>query len=372
MPAFKSVPMLSKHKSVRRFSRLSVGVLTALMISGGAAAQQGSFEDPFYGSGGQQAQQTYQPTASGQVNARADAQTGMSADMAARLQLMEDRLYRLERDVEGLVRLGGAGAGGRGQGGGLQGDAAASISLRLSALESEIAGVTGLIEEMRHQLMVARETNRKSREDFEYRLRALEARAGGGGGAVIGTGTGTGTGTGAGNAGQPAQPGGGPEQLPPDDLFGSPIPGGGRDMIADNGQPTGGAVPVLEPKPLYQKSMQQLAQRDYANAEASLTAFIERYPDHALTPNAQYWLGESHYARNDYKKAAAAFLAGVRNYPSSNKAPDSMLKLAMSLNQLGLNTQACGTLAELKVRHKNLSAKIAARVAREEQAMQCQ
>ncbi len=362
MSASKPLPFLSGRGVTRRLSRISAGLLVAVCVSGGAAAQQGSFDDPFYGSGQGQGQAQAQNSA--QMNAQTGARAGVSADLAARLQLMEDRLYRLERDVEGLVRLGGSGAAGRGQGGAaMQGDAAASLSLRLSALESEIAGVTGLIEEMRHLLMVERETARKSREDFEYRLRALEARAGGaasGGGAADAGGS------------QTPPPGGGQEQLPPDDLFGSPIPGDGKDMIADGGRPTDGPVPMLEPKPLYQRAMQQLAQRDYANAEGSLTAFIERYPDHALTPNAQYWLGESHYARNDYKKAAAAFLAGVRNYPSSNKASDSMLKLAMSLNQLGLTKQACGTLAELKVRHKNLSAKIAARVAREEQAMQCQ
>lgn len=361
MPDTQSGQQAAKF-SVNRFAGLVGGAVMAVSIVGGAIAQQGSFDDPFYGGGQQNAQTDYQRGSAAQANARTSA--NVSADLSTRLQSFEDRLYRLERDVEGLVRLGG---GQRGPGGSssLDVDAASTLSLRLSALESEIASMTGLIEEMRHQLMMEQETSRKAREDVEFRLRAIEGRLSGGAGIAPPPTAGGGE----------APRDGGQTQVPPDDLFASPMPdgeaGAGTDVIGQTGsQPV--TIPPMEPKELYQRSMQQLAQRDYVNAEASLTTFIERHGDHPLTPNAQYWLGESHYARNDYKQAAAAFLAGVRNYPNSNKAPDSMLKLAMSLNQLGLTAQACGTLKELQTRHIKLSAKIAARVAREEQAMSCQ
>ena len=59
-------------------------------------------------------------------------------------------------------------------------------------------------------------------------------------------------------------------------------------------------------------------------------------------------LGETYYVRKQYKNAADAFLEGYRKYSGSDKAPDTLLKLGMSLAELGQNDAACSTLKELK------------------------
>ena len=68
---------------------------------------------------------------------------------------------------------------------------------------------------------------------------------------------------------------------------------------------------------------------------------MSKYPDHSLAGSAQYWLGETFYAQGDFKRAAQTFLQGYKKYPKSLRAPDSLLKLGISLNRLGQPEQAC-------------------------------
>jgi len=102
---------------------------------------------------------------------------------------------------------------------------------------------------------------------------------------------------------------------------------------------------------LYSQGYGQLLQRDYAGAEASFRGLVERFPADPLAGKAEYWLGESYYARGAFKDAADAFLASYRTYGSSEKAPDSLLKLAMSLAALGEKDAACSTFAEFGAKY---------------------
>jgi TolA-binding protein len=45
-----------------------------------------------------------------------------------------------------------------------------------------------------------------------------------------------------------------------------------------------------------------------------------------------------------YKQAAQSFLTGFQDFPKSRKAPDSLLKLGLSLNRMGQKQQACAAL----------------------------
>ena len=47
--------------------------------------------------------------------------------------------------------------------------------------------------------------------------------------------------------------------------------------------------------------------------------------------------------RGQYKNAADAFLKGYKKYKSGDKAPDTLLKLGMSLAELGQKDAACST-----------------------------
>lgn len=102
-----------------------------------------------------------------------------------------------------------------------------------------------------------------------------------------------------------------------------------------------------EPQALYDYSLGLMRQGNYAGAEASLKVFLDRHSDNALVGAALYWLGETHYVRDNYRDAAFAFVDVYSKHPESPKAPDSLLKLGMSLHALGNQNEACTALSTL-------------------------
>lgn len=152
-------------------------------------------------------------------------------------------------------------------------------------------------------------------------------------------------------AGTPLPPvgGGGPG-------FGSPITAGDADA---------------NPKQLYETAYGYLLQQDYGAAETAFDDFLRKYPNDSLSGNAQYWLGESYYVRGQYKQAASAFLKGYQTYGRSAKAPDSLLKLAMSLDKLGQKDAACSSYGELTTRFPSAPPHIKNRAQSERQRLGC-
>jgi tol-pal system protein YbgF len=110
-------------------------------------------------------------------------------------------------------------------------------------------------------------------------------------------------------------------------------------------------LPPSEATALYQEAYGALLGENYAAAEAAFRQFLARYPNDKLAANAQYWLGETYFARGDYKGAAHAYLKGYKNHASNDKAPDALLKLAMSLAALGQKQEACSTFGELDAKY---------------------
>lgn len=107
------------------------------------------------------------------------------------------------------------------------------------------------------------------------------------------------------------------------------------------------ALPNSNAEALYEQAYGDLLQRDYPAAETGFAKVVKDYPDDPLAGSAQYWVGETYYVRKQYKKAADSFLTAYRKYTSSDKAPDSLLRLGMSLAALGQKDAACSTFKEL-------------------------
>jgi len=106
----------------------------------------------------------------------------------------------------------------------------------------------------------------------------------------------------------------------------------------------------------YKSAYQSLLARQFGDAEAGFRTFLAKFPSHALAGDAYYWLGETYFAQRQYKEAAQNFLQGYRSYPSSTKAPDSLLKLGMSLARLGQKPKACGAYAEVTRKYATAAA----------------
>jgi tol-pal system protein YbgF len=111
------------------------------------------------------------------------------------------------------------------------------------------------------------------------------------------------------------------------------------------------ALPSGDAQALYQQGYGALLQKDYGAAEIAFKQMVDSFPNDPLAANAQYWLGETYYVRGHYKNAADAFLKGYKKYKSGDKAPDTLLKLGMSLAELGQKSEACSTFDELKTKY---------------------
>jgi tol-pal system protein YbgF len=128
----------------------------------------------------------------------------------------------------------------------------------------------------------------------------------------------------------------------------------------------------LPPQQQYDAAMQLLRAGDYAGAEGGLQLFLDLNPEHALAPNAAYWLAETHYVRKSYAAAAAAFARNYRVYGKDDtKAPDNLLKLGMSLEGLQETDKACRTFAELAKEFPNAPAHIQQALVRERERAEC-
>jgi tol-pal system protein YbgF len=157
---------------------------------------------------------------------------------------------------------------------------------------------------------------------------------------------------------------GGLEQAPGPQPLGTlpSAPAGQSEVKTDPGQPVvpeqvetasldSDAPPQADtPEKLYELSYESLLRRRYGEAEAGFRTFMQKHPEHELAGNAGFWLGETYYVQSNYKAAAQAFLGGYQTYPTNRKAPDSLLRLGMSLNQLGQKDQACAAFATVEAK----------------------
>jgi tol-pal system protein YbgF len=129
--------------------------------------------------------------------------------------------------------------------------------------------------------------------------------------------------------------------------------------------------PEVAPQQLYEQAYAYLLQKDYGAAESGFEDFLRQHPNHQLAGNAQYWLGETYYVRGQYRAAANAFLKGYQTYSRSPKAPECLLKLAMSLHRLGQKDAACSSYNELASKFPNPPAHVRSMAQSERQRSGC-
>ena len=274
------------------------------------------------------------------MTAFAQSQRGAPADgaaaSAARIERLEEQLVELRGVVAALETLA------KTNGGGGAGYAAA-------------AGGGASSEQIRQLTEQVAELNR--------RLQRLESRSG--------SNTGPGadesrTQTGF-NTVAPASGFEDKQQLPPlsspqaeSDRYGSsqianasqPRPyGADSAAAAPKPVPTAAQPPASTPKALLDQAYGALGRRDYSTAESYFQQFLDQYPNDLMAGSAQYGSGEAAFQSGEYRNAADRFLKTFTNFPRSDKAPEALLKLAISLHRLGENAAACDSFAELQRRY---------------------
>jgi len=103
-------------------------------------------------------------------------------------------------------------------------------------------------------------------------------------------------------------------------------------------------LPNVSPDEQYKFATSLIKVGDYDQAELALREFVKKNPKHELAGNAQYWYAETFYIRQLYHDAAAAYLDGYQKYPQSTKGPQNLLKLGVTLSELGEKDQGCQML----------------------------
>ncbi len=91
-----------------------------------------------------------------------------------------------------------------------------------------------------------------------------------------------------------------------------------------NGKDAAGA------KALYEQARAVYLQHNTESARNLFNDFLKTYPNHYLSDNALYWIGECHYTEKAFQDAAHTFLKVVEQYPEGNKAPAALLKAGYS------------------------------------------
>jgi tol-pal system protein YbgF len=100
-------------------------------------------------------------------------------------------------------------------------------------------------------------------------------------------------------------------------------------------------LPNDTPEKQYEFATSFLKVGDYSTAERAFREFVLKNYDHKLAGNAQYWYAETFRIRQLYTDAATAYLEGYQKYPKGEKAPINLLKLGVSMVQIGEKEQGC-------------------------------
>jgi len=292
------------------------------------------------------------------------------------------------------------------------------------ALDEQLRQMNGRIEELNFQIMQLQEQIRKMQEDNEFRFQELEDKKTDAGGAktprkhtmadpALQPGAPSETPAAGAPAANPpkAQPSieelaaASPEGTPPppgDADLGTPETSFGTITFDQSGNVVGGSVgdttvvtrdpsaavpqegtdtsddtvvaalpPSNGPDDLYRSSYESILAGQYKAAEAGFRQHVEKFPEDARAPDAQFWLGESLLGQQKYREAAEVFLAANKKFPKAKKAPDMLFKLGVSLVGINQRDVGCATFSEVGKRYPNASPALKKRIEREQVEAKC-
>ena len=268
--------------------------------------------------------------------------------LTARMETLERNIMLVQRQIA----RGGSSA--EGASGGEVATASPQLQTQLDTIQEEIRSLRGKIEESQFHNRQNAEALEKLQKDVEYRLGALEAAK--------------------------AEAEMKEEQEP------APVP------VKKAPEPEAKATPKLEgkvsvksvdeeasekktfanPREQYNDAFRLLNQTKYDEAAKAFKQFLKQNPKDPLVGNANYWLGEIHYMNHDFADAADQFRQGFESAPEGQKAPDNLLKLAMSLSALKHNKEACVVLRQVVSKFNKNTSNAVRKAENEQKRIGCQ
>ena len=131
-------------------------------------------------------------------------------------------------------------------------------------------------------------------------------------------------------------------------------------------------LPVDTPEKQYEFATSFLKVGDYPTAERAFREFVLSNPDHKLAGNAQYWYAETFRIRQLYTDAATAYLEGYQKYPKGEKAPVNLLKLGVSMVQIGEKDQGCKMINGVEKQYPKANQSVIQKAKYESQKFECE
>ena len=130
-------------------------------------------------------------------------------------------------------------------------------------------------------------------------------------------------------------------------------------------------LPEGTPNEQYEFATSFLKVGDYNMAERAFREFVNDNPEHNLAGNAQYWYAETFRIRQLFTDAASAYLEGYQKYPKSTKAPINLLKLGVSLVQIGEKDQGCLMISGVQKEYPKANQSVLQKAKYEEKKFEC-
>ena len=130
-------------------------------------------------------------------------------------------------------------------------------------------------------------------------------------------------------------------------------------------------LPDIDPQKQYEFATSFLKVGDYPTAERAFREFVLENPKHELAGNAQYWYAETFRIRQLYTDAASAYLEGYQKYPKGEKAPINLLKLGVSMVQIGEKDQGCKMINGVEKQYPKANQSVIQKAKYESQKFEC-
>jgi tol-pal system protein YbgF len=131
-------------------------------------------------------------------------------------------------------------------------------------------------------------------------------------------------------------------------------------------------LPDVTEEKQYEFATSFLKVGDYSTAERAFREFVTTNPEHDLAGNAQFWYAETFRIRQLYTDAASAYLEGYQKYPKGEKAPINLLKLGVSMVQIGEKSQGCKMIDGVEKQYPNANQSVLQKAKYESKKFECQ
>ncbi len=143
-------------------------------------------------------------------------------------------------------------------------------------------------------------------------------------------------------------------------------------IVTENFQGEEKILPMdLTPEKQYEFATSFLKVGDYSTAERAFREFVFTNSDHELAGSAQYWYAETFRIRQLYTDAASAYLEGYQKYPKGKKAPINLLKLGVSMVQIGEKDQGCKMINGVEIQYPDANQSVIQKAKYESKKFEC-